>query len=227
MTQSTPVVQHKSLPVDAPRLPVQIVRILSGAKQIEGDCVGDPPTSSHAQSPPPTPPHAFSKISKQKLVPFMTASWLAGMRKLYPGAPKSVFFEELNPVCLAIIDHEDTEIVLCNGTQDPDQYYGFAVVSRFGDGAENVVYLHYIYVKDPFRGFGIGKRIMQNVLHGTRNRIVTTVRTDLSLPIIGKNFTYSPTAWMYFYHDQLSAAHIPSSDLLSPSIKHAQRHPRE
>lgn len=107
-------------------------------------------------------------------LPFITSSWLKSFRDGYfaRNIPNNVFYhnhhkvlENLLPRCAVL--------VACN-SDDPDQVLGWAA-AEIMDGA---LVLHYIYVKQAFRGWKVARRLWE-VLK-TDAKVNATVVTHLT-----------------------------------------------
>lgn len=103
--------------------------------------------------------------------PFIFNSWLKSYRDSVSVrcVPNSIYFQEHHDVIEAILVAPSARVlVACNPT-DSEQIYGYGVASRDGAAAA----LHWLYVKHPFRGAGIG-RALENTLTSGATKIFYT-----------------------------------------------------
>ncbi len=86
--------------------------------------------------------------------PFLYATWLNCYRESSPytkGIPKDIFYDNHKMIIAKIL--QNSEISIACDAEDACVIYGFLVAS----GVDTI---HFIYVKAPFRGYGIAKALM-------------------------------------------------------------------
>ena len=90
---------------------------------------------------------------------FILDAW----RKSYEGAPavrgsdREHYRVEMTRTIRRLCDRGEVRIAV--SPDDDDHLLGFAVFTRADDGAE----LHYVYVKQTFRGMGVAKALLADV----------------------------------------------------------------
>lgn len=116
-------------------------------------------------------------------IEFITNSWLQSFRDGYfvGSVPNRVYFNQHHKILEKLLPRSIC-IVACNA-DDPDHIYGWVCA----EVVDQHLILHYIYVKDSLRRFGIAKRMIQKLLKDlpvAQNRIVTTHQTQKSKTLI-------------------------------------------
>jgi hypothetical protein len=99
-------------------------------------------------------PVSFRKYNPQTDESFILNSWLKEFR-LSPFAEtisNPVYYANQHRIIENIIKRSD--VVVCCNEEDEDQIYGYAVGEHTEQGE---LVLHWLYVKRPFRGFGLSE----------------------------------------------------------------------
>ncbi len=93
-------------------------------------------------------------------VHFVLKSWLKSYRNscFATEIPNEVYFRSHRALILRLLDDRSVTMMAVNA-EDEDQILGFVCYSP-GVISECLV-LHFIYVKSPFRRFGIGHRLLE------------------------------------------------------------------
>ncbi len=125
--------------------------------------------------------------------PFIYSSWLKSYGKSIEARRMSAntYFTNFKRILEDIIDGESFAAVALN-PDDHEQIYGYAVFSW--DADIDVTYLHYIYVKQPFRGLDVASRLLKHIHAGVGDEpIVCTFANE----VFDKNqskllLTYNP-----------------------------------
>lgn len=127
--------------------------------------------------------------ANQEDVPFIFSSWL----KSYKYAPwcrnltNTVYYAEHHKVIERLLKTNDV-IIACN-PEDPSQIYGFVCAGT----VDGIFCLHYMYVKQSFRGLGIGKTLLNAFQHDPSTAAVYTHHTRIAEKQAAKyNFVYHP-----------------------------------
>jgi len=87
--------------------------------------------------------------------PLIFAKWLWELRRgnsWFNAIDKKAYFDHYHEVVEGILNHPDTETRIACLSEDPDTLIGYAIVSRET--------LHWVYIKRPFRGFGLTHRLV-------------------------------------------------------------------
>jgi GNAT superfamily N-acetyltransferase len=97
--------------------------------------------------------------------PFIYSSWLKSYGKSIEARRMSAnsYFSNYKRVLEQIIEGESFSVVAFN-PEDLEQIYGYAVFNW--DSDIDVTYLHYIYVKQPFRGLQVASRLLKYIHAG-------------------------------------------------------------
>lgn len=89
---------------------------------------------------------------------FILSTWLRNYRFSSPFAKNitnTVYYKWHEKLVKAILTRPSTWVTVACDPTDTNVVYGYIVAET-----QDVNVLHYIYVKKPFRGFGIGKALM-------------------------------------------------------------------
>ena len=122
-------------------------------------------------------------------IPFIFNSWLKSYRKseFAKDITATVYFSEHHKVLRRLIDTSQV-IIACN-QDSPDQIYGW-ICAGMTDG---IFTLHYLYIKKPFRNFGIAKNLLNAFEHDPTFASVCTHVTRHGSKLASKyNFVYHP-----------------------------------
>lgn len=89
---------------------------------------------------------------------FLFSSWLKSYRDApaVAGIPNSLYYAGQHALIERLLG-QSAVIVACS-SEDPSQIMGYGV-GRLSNGPTGHAALHWLYVKHPFRGFGIAKAI--------------------------------------------------------------------
>ena len=82
---------------------------------------------------------------------------LKSQRDLYKDTTDDVYYSGMQDRLANLFKDPAVLITLAVNPNDEDQIYGFSVTSKLG--STNVI--HYVYVKHPFRKFGIAKMLLE------------------------------------------------------------------
>lgn len=120
---------------------------------------------------------------------FIYSSWLNSYRSdsgIGRSTRKSIFFKEYNRVIDGILSDPFTRILVACLPDESNVICGFLA---FAPGT-----LHYCFVKEDFRRFGIARSLAEEALGEGVSEIWCTHRTELSRPIFQKNteLQYNP-----------------------------------
>ena len=107
-----------------------------------------------------TQPPILHRAATSQDVPLIYSDWLRSYRRspLTKHVPSAVYYSQHR----ALIDNlasRSRVVVLCN-PDDTNQVYGWMCFELTPD----VLILHYLYVKEDFRGFGLAKALVQQYL---------------------------------------------------------------
>lgn len=70
----------------------------------------------------------------------------------------NVFFKYHHQVVERILDRASTRVLMAVSILDPNVVYGYLVTEKFDDNKD---ILHFTYIKEAFRKFGIGKELIK------------------------------------------------------------------
>lgn len=122
-------------------------------------------------------------------IPFVFNSWLKSYRESpqVVGIPNTIFYDKFHKVIEEIIPKSVT--IVAHDPEDPKLIYGYIVVEYTG---KDLVF-HWAYVKHPFRGFGLGKALEQEILTISHDKVVYTSRTRTTDSLMrSRNYLYDP-----------------------------------
>jgi len=122
-------------------------------------------------------------------LPFLFNSWLKSYRFSHFGEKitTTIYFEDHHKVIDNIL--KNNKVVMACNPEDPSQLYGYIVAGREDD----ILVLHFIYVKHTFRNMGIGKTLLDAVGHSSDVASVYTHHTRMADKLSAKyNFVYHP-----------------------------------
>lgn len=123
-------------------------------------------------------------------IPFITSSWLRSYRDGYlvRAIPNTVYYYQHHKILEHLLPRSIV-LVACN-EQDPDQILGWICAEVI----DTALVVHYVYTKQPFRKFGIAKRLV-DLLQETEQppAVMVTHNTQMARPIIkAKKWIYNP-----------------------------------
>lgn len=95
---------------------------------------------------------------------FIRNSWLKSLRNLphFVDVPNAVFYDGMNKRIDELL--KNSYVLVAADPEDDGIIWGYVVVSSTPLGRETVPVLHYLYVKQTFRGFGIAMKMLENVI---------------------------------------------------------------
>lgn len=130
------------------------------------------------------------RLADKEDVGFIFNSWLKSYRNSLFAKPISntVFFAEHHKVIEKLA--KTSQILVACNKEDPAQIYGYACAER----VDGVFVLHYIYVKQHFRRFGIGKLLLNSFDHNFEEEAaVYTHHTKIAEKLAAKySLVYHP-----------------------------------
>ncbi len=123
-------------------------------------------------------------------VPFITSSWLKSNRDgfMVRSVPNTVYYHQHHKILEAIMPN-GIVIVACN-EEDPDQILGWCCA----EVVDTALVIHYIYIKQPFRKFGIATKLV-TLLEETEKppAVMVTHSNPMVRPLIkDKGWVYNP-----------------------------------
>jgi GNAT superfamily N-acetyltransferase len=118
-----------------------------------------------------------------KDIDFITNSWLESFRDGYfvSTVPNRVYYNQHHKIMEKLLPRS-VVLVACN-EKDPDHLYGWICAEVM----DQHLILHYVYVKDSLRRFGIAKKLIQYLMKNlpvAQDRLVTTHQTQKSKTLI-------------------------------------------
>jgi GNAT superfamily N-acetyltransferase len=127
-------------------------------------------------------------------IAFIYKSWIDSYADTWDVA-KSVFGREYKEVIDCILTYPTSEIAVACKADEPDIIFGYMIYEEQTQIGPYLV--HYVYVKEAFRKFGIAKHLIQNLK--MKNDFLITHRTDLAKKILKKHpqVVYNPFILFY------------------------------
>lgn len=119
---------------------------------------------------------------------FVASSWKQSLRKEYPKLTKDQFFELINPLIDGILG-KSSVLVVCD-PEMPKFIHGY-LVYKIVDG---IAVMHFAYVKESFRKFGVFKSMLDEIKARSGGALVGT-------------FKRSKDGWVY---DKYQIIHKPN-----------------
>ena len=122
-------------------------------------------------------------------LPFLFNSWLKSYRFSHFGEKitTTIYFEDHHKVIDKIL--KNNQVIMACSPEDSSQLFGYIVAGREDD----ILVLHFIYVKHTFRNMGIGKTLLDAVGHSSDVASVYTHHTRMADKLSSKyNFVYHP-----------------------------------
>lgn len=129
------------------------------------------------------------RLANDEDIPFIFNSWLKSYRNSYfaKNISNTIFYSEHHKLLEKVINQ--SKIVVACKEDEPDQIYGWICAGK----TEGIFTLHYIYVKHPFRSFGVGKALLNAFEHDTESAAVYTHHTKVAEKLAAKyNMIYHP-----------------------------------
>lgn len=118
-------------------------------------------------------------------VAFLFSTWLRGLfygNSWFQEIPKDIFMENYHRVIEAILKRPGVQVRVSCLKEDPDTILGYAVLEP------NRNAIHWLYVKDVWRKFGIAKALIP--ADGTW--VVATHLTDMTRKFKPKGIVFNP-----------------------------------
>lgn len=79
------------------------------------------------------------------------------------GVPNTIYFKKQHDLIETfLIDPRSRAIVACN-PQDPEQVYGYILAQSLPSDNGDLLVVHWVYVKQPFRNLGIAKALFEKL----------------------------------------------------------------
>ena len=122
-------------------------------------------------------------------IPFIFNSWLKSYRFSHFGEKitNTIYFQDHHKLLERIVGNSKV-LVACD-PQDSSHLYGYSVAGEQDD----VLVLHFIYVKHTFRNLGIGKTLLDALGHDNSSAAVYTHHTRMADKLAAKyNLVYHP-----------------------------------
>lgn len=125
-------------------------------------------------------------------IPFITSSWLKSFRDGYfaRGIPNTTYYYHHHRILEQLLPRGIT-LVVCN-EEDPDQILGWCNA----EVVDTALVLHYVYIKHPFRKFGLAKRVVELLLETEKPpAVIYTHKTPTASKIMKDrdfNWIYNP-----------------------------------
>lgn len=129
------------------------------------------------------------RLANDEDVPFIFNSWLKSYRtsNFSRSITNTVYFAEHHKLLERIL--KTNKVVIACRDDDPSQICGWACAGI----TDNIFTLHYIYVKHPFRGFGVGKALLNAFEHDPSTASIFTHCTKTAERLAAKyNMIYHP-----------------------------------
>ncbi len=129
------------------------------------------------------------RSANEEDIPFIFNSWLKSYRNSYfaKAVTNTVFYTEHHKLLEKII--ENNQVVIACKNDEPDQIYGWICAGK----TDGIFTLHYVYVKHPFRGFGVGKQLLNVFDHDPAFAGIYTHHTKTAERLAPKfNMIYHP-----------------------------------
>ena len=129
------------------------------------------------------------RLANEEDVPFIFSSWLKSYRNSYfaKNITNTVYYAEHHKLLEKVIKSNKV-VVACN-PDETTQIYGWICAGY----TDNIFTLHYVYVKHPFRGFGVGKTLLNAFEHDPSFAAVYTHNTKAADKLAAKyNMIYHP-----------------------------------
>ncbi len=128
--------------------------------------------------------------AKRSDIPFITSSWLKSNRHGYMvrSVPNNIYYYNHHKILEELLPRS-VVLVACNA-EDPDQILGWMCA----EVVDTAMVIHYVYVKQSFRKFGIAKRIV-NLMKTTEDPpavMATHSNPEVRDLLKEKNIIYNP-----------------------------------
>lgn len=110
------------------------------------------------------------RLKESKDEPFIYNSWLQSNKSKHPNIPASDYYSIYKKI-IADALYKSIVVIACN-RQDPEFIYGYAVIRPIDD----VKIIHYVYVKKPFRRFGLAKQMLESQDINLKDPVIVTAK---------------------------------------------------
>lgn len=136
------------------------------------------------------------RLANKADIPFITSTWLNNYKWSHFGKyiSRRIYFKEHHRLIQRTIQATPT-YVSCD-PEDEGFIYGYIV----GDNFDGYDLVHYIFVKGPFRNFGIGKALFEHL--NKNKRISITHQFDFKKDVPDKIFVYNPYLFLIEIHKE-------------------------
>lgn len=127
---------------------------------------------------------------------FLFNSWLKSYKdsRMVAGVSNTVYYAEMHEVIKGVIKSPATTVIVACDQADPSTIFGYVVGQQIGAA----LIIHWVYVKHPFRNFGIGRHL-ESAIRGTvpHESIAYSLATKLTDVLTRKDaYVYNPfTLW--------------------------------
>lgn len=132
------------------------------------------------------------RLGKPDDMPFIYSSWLKSYKQSFAAKDitNSVYYYHHHKLIENIVDDGGKVLVACDPTDD-QVIYGYFIYTLLPKFA--VPCLHYVYVKQPFRGLGVAKAMLTESKIDTSKLSVCTHMSGIGKLAAEKyNFVYNP-----------------------------------
>lgn len=96
------------------------------------------------------------RLKETKDDPFIYNSWLKSNRAKHANMPTSDYFAHYKKLINNLL-YKSLTFIACD-PKDPEFIYGYIVIRPI----EDLKIIHYVYVKKPFRRFGVLKQLLKS-----------------------------------------------------------------
>lgn len=130
------------------------------------------------------------RTPQAKDVSFIYNSWLKSYRDspAVLGLTNTTYFKEVHDIIERVFQSPTCRVAVACDPAHEDVIFGYAVAEVTG----NQGVLHWVYVKHPFRNFGVGKALEAAVLTGA-TETVYTCHSKLSKSLLKtRPYVYNP-----------------------------------
>ncbi len=122
---------------------------------------------------------------------FIFSSFLKSCRDApaFSEISNTIYYAKLHERIEMLLDDPQMHIVVACDPAEPNVVFGYAI----GEKVKDDLYIHWAYVKHPFRGFGLGKAMEGELLKIPHKRTFFSVFTRV-VPHLNKsrNYVYDP-----------------------------------
>lgn len=133
---------------------------------------------------------------REEDVPFIFSSWLRSYHQTRNAKTidNRSYYAGQHRIIEAILDRPGTEIMVATDKEDETQILGYVVFEH----RLEFVMIHWLYVKLPFRNFGIGKQLLAQVPRLKGRKTVVTHLPKLEKKVhMDSSLEYNPyLAWL-------------------------------